>query len=79
MILCLFIVRADADKNAHQSQALWSACQSLHQAVKNELNENPDSQPIPLAKHVDAISKAGGLYSYLFKIHFQIPLLNWEL
>ncbi|XP_044735172.1 MICOS complex subunit Mic60 isoform X2 [Chrysoperla carnea] len=52
-------VRADADKNAHQSQALWSACQSLHQAVKNELNENPDSQPIPLAKHVDAISKAG--------------------
>ncbi|XP_075232277.1 inner membrane mitochondrial protein mitofilin isoform X2 [Lycorma delicatula] len=52
--------RADQDKNAQQSQALWSACQTLVSTMKNsDATAPPSSQLKPLKDEIKAISKAG--------------------
>lgn len=55
--------RVEADKIAHQSQVLWSACQALHRAVKTTLPGMAWKDQIkPLNAEVEAIKKAAGKY-----------------
>lgn len=53
--------RVEADKMAHQSQVLWSACQALHRAVKTSVPGVAwADQMKPLEAEIDAIKKAAG-------------------
>ncbi|GLV41965.1 mitofilin [Carabus blaptoides fortunei] len=53
------IERVEADKIAHQSQVLWSACQALHRAVKTTVPGMVWKEQVkPLNAEIEAIKKA---------------------
>ncbi|XP_066999277.2 MICOS complex subunit Mic60 [Anabrus simplex] len=51
--------RASADRNAHQAQLLWSACQALHSSISYSVSDKPwEDQLRPLESEVNSIKKA---------------------
>lgn len=61
----LFTARADAERQVHQAQSLWSACQALWASVRTgEPGVAWQKRLRPLASEVCAVSKAGGKYYF---------------
>lgn len=57
-----FVERADADRQVHQAQALWSACSALWSSTRAVDPQLPwQSQLRPLSHEVEAVKRASGL------------------
>lgn len=61
----LLLARADADRQVHQAQALWSACSALWSSMRN-FSSNQPFQLKPLKAEVDAVKRAAGNSNILF-------------
>lgn len=59
----LLLARADADRQVHQAQALWSACSALWSSMRNS---NQTFQLKPLKAEVDAVKRAAGNSNILY-------------
>lgn len=56
-----FLARADADRQVHQSQALWSACSALWSTLNSaDFKKSWQNQLRPLKNEVEAVRKASG-------------------
>lgn len=57
------IARADADRQVHQAQALWSACSALWSSMRSvDSSQSWQHQLRPLKAEVEAVRKASGIY-----------------
>lgn len=57
------IARADADRQIHQAQALWSACSALWSSMRSvDSSQSWQHQLRPLKAEVEAVRKASGIY-----------------
>lgn len=55
--------RADADRQVHQAQALWSACSALWSSMRSvDSSQSWQHQLRPLKAEVEAVRKASGIY-----------------
>lgn len=55
------LARADADRQVHQAQALWSACSALWSTLREADPTKPwQTQLRPLKTEVEAVRKASG-------------------
>lgn len=56
-----FLARADADRQVHQAQALWSACSALWSTLNSaDFKQSWQKQLRPLKNEVEAVRKASG-------------------
>jgi len=61
------LARAEAERSAHQAQALWAACQALWASVRTgEPGVNWRNKLRPLKNEIFAISKVAGKYFSIF-------------
>lgn len=61
VLLFLVPARADADRQVHQAQALWSATSALWSTMRNVDASQPwQNQLRPLRTEVEAVKKAAG-------------------
>lgn len=59
--------RADADRQVHQAQALWSACSALWASMRTVDTKQPwQKQLRPLKAEVEAVRKASGKIECLY-------------
>lgn len=57
------VARADADRQVHQAQALWSACSALWSSMRTvDSKQTWQNQLRPLKSEVEAVRKASGEY-----------------
>lgn len=55
------VARADADRQVHQAQALWSACSALWSTLNSaDFKQSWQKQLRPLKNEVEAVRKASG-------------------
>lgn len=71
----MILARADSERQVHQAQSLWSACQALWASVRTgEPGVSMQERLRPLEGEVAAVSRAGGILRN--KIKKKIALLN---
>lgn len=62
------LARADADRQVHQAQALWSACSALWSSMRTiDPKKSWQEQLRPLKAEVEAVRKASGKIVYEHK------------
>lgn len=63
----VILARADADRQIHQSQALWSACSALWASIRAGDPQLPWHKRLqPLANEVAAVQRASGMKTFEF-------------
>lgn len=67
--------RNNVDKDAHQAQVLWAACQSLYRAVKSGCPGFPWTEQLrPLDPEIKAVKLAAGIQNATHLVNLNTPI-----